>query len=85
VSVGSILNQSRLSSLGHHHSDLPEISFLFFSTRTPVNELTMLQLSVRNASFACGCFRASREATVQSASTFAFLLPDGVGYIPVSL
>ena len=52
VSVGSILNQSRLSSLGHHHSDLPEISFLLFTTRTPVDVSAVLQLSLRNASFA---------------------------------
>ena len=29
MSVHSILNQPSLSSLGHHHSDLREISFIF--------------------------------------------------------
>ena len=62
----------RLSSLGHHHSDLPEISFLFRATRTPVDVLSMLQLSFRDASFACGCFRASRSTAVQSAPPFSF-------------
>ena len=38
----------------------------------PVNVFAMLKLSVRNASFALGCFRASRGAAVQSASPFSF-------------
>ena len=38
----------------------------------PVNVFAMLKLSVRNASSALGCFRASRGAAVQSASPFSF-------------
>jgi hypothetical protein len=42
VSVGSILNQSRLSSQGHHHLDSLVVEFFFRATRTPVHVSAML-------------------------------------------
>jgi len=72
VSVGSILNQPRLYSLGHHHSDLPEISFLLFPALTPVDVPTVLQLSCGDSRSSLGCFRASRSTAMQSAPPFSF-------------
>jgi hypothetical protein len=45
VSVGSILNQSRLYKLGHQDSDFFVIEFFFRATRSPVDVPTVLQLS----------------------------------------
>ena len=40
------MNQASVFSLAHHHSDLPEISFLFLPALTPVDVSAMLQLSL---------------------------------------